>query len=655
MKSLYAGLALLFIPLLVYWSSIHGEFHYDDIHHIVENEAVRHPGGLLRFFTDPAAFSSKPGVEMYRPALMLTYVFNYSLGGLDPKGWHLFNILLHGINALLLFAIALKLLGRRDAAFICGLIFAVHPVAGESVNYISSRSSLLLAAFFLSAFLVYRHGTESGRGRSWPWLAALNVLYVLALLTKESAVALPALIIVNEYLSARHNDGRKDRSRRLALRILPLVIVTAAYLILRKLLLDVILSPVDTRPVLANLFTESKAYFFYLRLLLWPVHLSVDHGFPVENSMLSPRVLLALTALMLILLSFAYLARSRNPSSRTLSLTMAWYFLTLIPTSSIVPLNMLVNERRVYLPLAAFAAAAAILYNRIRPRAPRFIAGSFGFIIVLFCVLVLARNQTWNSEARLWRDAYRKAPENHRAARGLADYYFYDSRLERALQLYRSANALEPDNAQTLHNIGLILDMLGKPREALAELKRAHELDPNNSMINLSLASAYDHTGAVELARFHLEEATALDPDHAMAHNNLGKIYHTQGDLRAAEREYRAALRIEPEQELANFNLGVLLTRRGMHNEALPYLQAAFIANPSYPDNAFQLGLCMYRLHRWDASRKAFLKAVELNPDWKQAWYNLGLVEGILGNQEASQEAFMRSGMEPPENFPENP
>jgi Flp pilus assembly protein TadD len=647
MNSILKSLFLLAVPFGLYWSAVHGEFHYDDFHHILDNQSIRDMKNLGRFFIDPGTFSSQPGVEMYRPVVMATYALNYYLGQLEPLGWHLLNIILHGINTLLVFAISLRLLRSKGGAFFAALVFAVHPAAGESVNYISSRSSLLLATFFLSAFLSYQKGTDPEKNQRWPWLVYSNILFILALLTKETAIVFPALIVVYEFIFFRIEQPHKKWLNQMSLRLIPLIIFAMTYLILRKLLLDAILSTADTRPVWVNLLTESKAYLFYLRILLWPVSLSVDHGFTIERSILAPKVLFSLAGLLLIPAIFIRTAGSRESSPRLIAFSIAWYILALLPTSSIVPLNMLVNERRLYLPMAAFAVIAGLAYIHIRPRAPRFTTGICIFLTGIFSALVLCRNPVWNHEVSLWRDAFRKAPENFRPAHGLGDHYFFDEKLKLALKFYRQANRLEPEKAMILHNIGLILDMLGEPVQAVAELKRAHEIEPENPRISFSLANAYEHTGAIQLARFHMEEACILDPDYAMAHNNLGKIYYIQGDKESAEKEYRKALRIEPEQELANYNLGILLSEKGRHAEALKYLHVAFQANPLHPDNAFQLGLCLYRLHKWPEARDAFRKAVDLNPGWKNAWYNLGLTEQILRNREAAEEAFQKAGKSP--------
>jgi len=647
MKALARCLIILAIPFGLYWSTIHGAFHYDDFHHIVENKSIRNLGNLAELFLDPATFSSQRGARMYRPVLMTSYAVNYSLGELNPDGWHLFNILLHGLNTLLLFGIARKFLRHPGPALLVALIFVIHPVGGESINYISSRSSLLMATFFLAAFLAYQHGVEQERIRRWPWLVLANILYVLALFTKESAVVLPLVILVYEFLFLRGPESERKMPGGVSRRLLPLILLTIGYLILRQLMLGVILSPVQTRPVWINLLTEIKAYFFYIRLMLWPVGLSVDHSFRIETSITGPRVLLALSGLILLLSLGLFLARSKESGNRVLSLCLVWYFLTLVPTSSIVPLNMLVNERRLYLPLAAFALALGTAYLKIKPRAPRTSLGVLLFTALSFSSLVIARNPVWNQEVSLWRDAYRKAPDNPRPARGLADCYFFDNQLERSLGLYRKASLLEPDSARIHHNIGVTLDLLGQAESALHELKLAYDLFPDDVWINFSLGNVYEQVGSFELARFHLEKAVALDPNHAMAHNNLGRIYFVQGNWDAAEYEYRLALGLEPEHEFANYNLGLLLYHRRRAEEALPHLRAAFQANPSFPDNAFRLGLCLLRLRQWAQAREAFLKAVELNPAMTQAWYNLGLVERTLGNAEAADEAFRRAGKNP--------
>ena len=146
---------IVLVSVILYFNSLNNAFHYDDIHSIVENPHIRDLSNIPSFFVDSELFSGEPHNRMYRPVLLVSYGLNYAVGGYEVHGYHLVNLLLHILNALLVYGLARSF--RRDGSFalFAGLLFAAHPVNTETVNYISSRSSSLAAFFYLSAFYLF--------------------------------------------------------------------------------------------------------------------------------------------------------------------------------------------------------------------------------------------------------------------------------------------------------------------------------------------------------------------------------------------------------------------------------------------------------------------------------------------------------------------
>ena len=157
-RELRAGVLIVLIGLLAYGNVPGNAFHYDDSHSILENLHIRSLENMPRFFSDPETFSGLSDVRMYRPLIVLSFALNYALGQYDPIGYHLVNVFLHVINGLSLWLLARALKMCPPAALLAGLVFVAHPVLGEPVNYISSRSSLMATARSATTRVRMLHG-----------------------------------------------------------------------------------------------------------------------------------------------------------------------------------------------------------------------------------------------------------------------------------------------------------------------------------------------------------------------------------------------------------------------------------------------------------------------------------------------------------------
>ena len=164
-------IAILLVCLAAYANSLDNGFHYDDEHSIQKNIHIRDLGNIPRFFHDPTTFSVDHDKAMYRPVLLVTYALNYAAGGYEVFGYHLLNLTLHALSACLLFWLALLVTGRRDLALSAGLLFALHPICSEPVNYISSRSEGLAGFFYLAGLALFVRSTQADHQARWRYLS----------------------------------------------------------------------------------------------------------------------------------------------------------------------------------------------------------------------------------------------------------------------------------------------------------------------------------------------------------------------------------------------------------------------------------------------------------------------------------------------------
>jgi hypothetical protein len=393
---------LILLPVLVYMNSLGNPFHYDESHSIVDNTHIRDLTNIPAFFHDPTLFSEDPENAMFRPLLLTSYALNYAVGGFRVWTYHVAQLLLHVLCVLLLFAIGKRLFGTLLAAGLGALAFAVHPIATESVNYISSRSELLVTFFLLAGFWSFLQYCRGLRGPLWVLGA-----FVFALLSKSVAIIFPVVLLSYDLIFHRHLVRRELKL------YLALGGVSALYL---AFVAQLLAKAVVTAPVRAfgeQIWSQAKAIVFYVKLLLIPHGLSVDHQFLISESIGEPLVALACAALLSILLIVAAGSARRGQALFLVS----WWCLSLAP-ASIVPLNVLINEHRLYLPAAIFALGIGSLVSpRSQPngaegwtRRQVFICLSVAFVCCALAVTTVRRNRIWRSASTLWSDAAAKAP-----------------------------------------------------------------------------------------------------------------------------------------------------------------------------------------------------------------------------------------------------
>jgi tetratricopeptide (TPR) repeat protein len=586
-------LLITLLILLVYSNSFNNSFQYDDYHVIVKNPAIKDPANYIRFLLNPqlgsGTFRETSG---YRPLLIVSFALNYTLGGLDVFGYHLVNFFLHTLCALLVFYITLSFLGLSPAAeelgptrnqltaLFAALLFALHPVQTESVTYITGRSNLMTALFYLLAFWAYLqyqitgkirqsiiHGGRDaheaskspfvsplgkvgwGRFEGIFWVILSLFSYACALLTKETAVCLiPTLILFHLLFPLG------QRWKRWLFSLFPYLCLTAAYLIVRVHFFGTLqYNEGNIRPLYDNVLTQFRAWVHYLGTLLLPFNLNVDYDFRISHSIFESRVIFSI----LVLIILAVVIWRISKASRMAVFFASWFVLNLLPTNSLIPLEDVVTDRWLYLPAVGYAvilAMAAEWLFRVKVR-PSSRTGKLVF--VFFCALLLEfygfatvlRNFTWTSYWTLWEDAVTKSP-----------------------------NKARPHTA-----LGLAFTSVGRIEEAIGEFKKAIQLNPMAGGAYLNLGYIYNKQGRFEEAIQAYKKAMVVTPRLAAeCHNNLGNAYLDQGRKQEAINEFRLALRERPGYARPYFKLGGIYEEDGNIDQAIACLEKAARTEPEF-------------------------------------------------------------------------
>ena len=406
------ALAVAALAAAAYLPSLGAVFQFDDYNVIVHYPTVHSWQALLE--------RAGGGV---RPLLKASYTLNWTLG----FGFSLFNIAVHAMNAALLFLIGANLFRDRRAAWIAALLFALHPAATEAVTYISGRSSSLMALFYLAAVLSYLHGQR--------WLSVL--LFFLAVATRETAVTLPAALLLCELCRAE-----RPAWRAIARRQWPhwaLLAAGGVFLLLNQRYFDLVAYGFGQRSLADNLLTQVGG-ISYLILRLVSLHgYNIDPALPTLTEWTAGLVFQALLLSSLLILALA------NLKPRPwIAFGVLWFFLQLAPTNSIVPRLDVANDRQLYLASWGLFFALCIQVRAVPV---------WAVVATLFAATSVLRQLDYRSEIALWESSVALAPWNARGHNNLGYAYQVAGRAADARREYQAALLFDPRHPKARLNL----------------------------------------------------------------------------------------------------------------------------------------------------------------------------------------------------------
>ncbi len=624
-------LGLAIITVFAYGNSFRGAFVFDDGNAILSNPRIRPP------LTAAGLFSVLPP----GPIVTVTLAVNYALGELNPWGYHALNLLIHIGAGLTLFGIirrTLLLLPCRRAAaalaFSAASIWLVHPLQTESVTYIVQRYESLMGLFYLLTLYCAIRGARVGRP-GW-WYAGAVLACALGMATKESAVTAPVAVIIYDRIFLSRRKRRRPANR--------MILYTGLAATWFFLFLIVREKPYavwggfgyqEISPVKYAL-SQFGVICRYLRLSFLPGPLCLDYGWPVSHRLITiiPSAIIIGGALILTIRGVVMKSPFAFPG--------AWFFLTLAPTSSIIPISDLAFEHRMYLPLAAVTVLVVIgvraLLLRLFPDHPsrRKYTGVVLMVVIIpaLAVLTFQRNRAYFSPVTMWSDVVSKRPGNPRAQYNLGNALAEEGKAAAAVDHYRRAISLRPDYGDAFYNLAISLEDLGRPEEAVVWYQRALALNPDSAQIRNNLGAALLATGREEEAAVHLRDAVRLDPDLAEAGINLANLSARHGDREGAISAYRAILAKNPDSAEAHYNLGVTLALEGQPGPAEAQYREAIRLDPRNAEAWYNLALLLEGRDEGNEAMECLRRALLLDPGFSGAKAALERMEkAVIGHQ----------------------
>ena len=615
---------LICMGLLAFWATLHSPFLYDDAHAIVENPYIQH--------LDDFQKSVGLGNIFNRSVLLLTFAVNREIGGLEVFGYHLFNILVHILTGLLWYFLVSELLllepDRKRfnrLPLICASIHLLHPLTVETVTYISSRSSGLATFFYLLAFYIF---CRLVRKENMEWkeklLFSAGILGFLFLGagTKEIITTFPLMAIVYIWL-VTPAEKRKFLKTKIGALLLPLLLYLCYRYLEQGNIFSLKTDPVsgETSRYLYFLSQIKVAVNYYLLKLFLPFNLNFEPDVRLLPGIMDWQFIFSAGVL-----GIGAMVVYRS-NSRVLQFAVLWFAVTLLPTSSFIPLKQIVTEHRTYLPGLGFSLALGWMFLR----APRVLAVCLLFLFFpLTFLLTVNRSLDYRSEVSLWEDTATKSPNKALVHNNLATSYMAAKNFDKAEQELVLTLQLNPTQSDAHANLGHIQFQRENWKQAVEKFYRAIALGSGKPDTYYFMGLAWSNQGAYTEAIPFLQQAVTLRPHKAHYHFDLGSAYQNTGSFDEALKEFNQTLTLQPNHPQAQNNIGVIFWNLKAYEKAEIAFEKALKIQNDLPEIHHNLAALHLNTHHYAQAILHLEQVLKLQPENTTARKLLDFAQGQM-------------------------
>ncbi len=630
------GFILVAATILAYQRVWHAGFIWDDDIYVTLNPLLTAPDGLRRIWF------SLDSPSQYFPLAYTTFLFEHALWGLNPAGYHWVNLLLHALNALLVWRLLRAL--EVPGAWLAAALFALHPVQVESVAWISERKNVLMGFFFLLALLFWTRFLAKESKARWRDYAVALFFFALALFSKTTACTMPAALLLILWLI------RKPIGLARLLQVLPF------------LLLGLVMGLVSiwwerhhqgtqgqlfAVPFSDRILVASRAVWFYLSKLVWPANLafsyprwSISAAHPLDYAWI---FVCAVTVALVVVL--------RRWTGRSVEVALLFFVATLSPVLGLIMLYTFryswVADHYQYLasvgPFALAAAGFTIVTERFGNR--NLLAFGLGAALLLSLGL-----RTWRqgavylNEETLWRATIESNPGSWMAQNNLGIRLVEAGRIDEAMSHYTQALLLNPEYAEAHYNLGNAFIRLGRLDEARGSYMQAIAIYPEFPAAQTNLAETLARMGQSKESIEHFAIAADMNPKKAVVQSRLGILLAENGRAEEALSHLRTVTELEPANAEAHYNLATVFAQVGRREEAIRRYREAIRLRNDYAAAHLNLANALAETERFDDAIAEYTSALELKPNNSIAHKNLATVLRRLGRAEEAAAHLEQAG-----------
>jgi protein O-mannosyl-transferase len=660
----WRAVIIVLMALLAYANSLSGPFIFDDLVSIVENQQIREWWNLATVL-----FPRRELPTAGRPLVNFSFAVNYALGGLDVRGYHLVNLACHLLSGLLVFGIVrrtlelpslrLRFTGTAlNLGFAAALLWTLHPLNTEAVNYLTQRTELMMALFYLLTLYASIRATSS-RPRAWRAIAVVSCIAGMA--CKESMVTAPVVVMLYDVIFVFESPRKAigERWRFYAALCTSWVLLAALVWSGPRVYTAGFSTGVSPWTYLLN---QTVMIPRYLHLAIWPRDLVVNYGWPVP---LAPGDVRPYALFVAALLALTAVALVRRP---TWGFFGIWFFVTLAPTSSIVPIATEVGaERRMYLPLIAVVVLAVMSASLLERAVSASGAVALAVVAGLFSIGIFARNREYASELLLARTIVERHPtsvahhvlgvallvagdhdaamrELRQAIPGAPRAHYTlgvelvkEGKTSEAIDQFQAFLREQPDLIEAISArqlLGRALAQQQRWSEAIEQEQQVLTMNPSSTQrldTHALLAEAFFGAENFQDAIAHCREYLRFRPNDGRVLTRLGIALIATGQLEDAIAAFRRAAAAAPTDADAQRNLASALSDHRDFQEAVVYAQRALVLRPADAQTHHLLGRLLALLGRFDEAQTHFTRALQIDPANTDAKDDLGRLRAAIG------------------------
>ena len=607
---------LVLVTIFAYQPVWHAGFIWDDDVYVTDNPLLSAPDGWWRIWF------SLDSPSQYFPLTYTVFRLEHSFWGLMPAGYHWVNILLHAVNALLLWRVLWRL--TVPWAWLAAAIFALHPVQVEAVAWVTELKSILSLFFILLTLLAWLEFIEGQSKPSWPWYLLALACHALALAGKTTACTLPAALLLILWLNHKPINWLR------LVQIVPFLVLGVGMGILTiwwERYHQGTQGKLFALGLPERLLVASHAIWFYLGKLVWPVNLTFSYPHWTINRA-DPLAYVWMVAGMGLGVLILFL---RRYTGRSLEVAALFYGLTLAPLLGFIMLYTFlftyVADHYQYVacigPIALATAGISLAFKRWGKGKPLVEFALCGALLLTLGVLTWRQCRMYSDVETLWRTTINQNPGSWMARINLGNTLLDQGQTDEAVNQFQEAVRLNPDYVDAHVDLGFALLNRGQTDEAIGQFQEALRLDPDYAQAHNNLGIALLNQGHVDEAIGQYREAIRLKGDYADAHKNLGIALLGQGQTDQAISEFEEAIRLKADSVDAHIDLGAAFLRQGKTAQAISQFQEAIRLRPHIAGAHYNLGIALESQGETDGAIREFQEAIRLQPDYADAQNHL--------------------------------
>ncbi|MBD3345938.1 MAG: tetratricopeptide repeat protein [Chitinivibrionales bacterium] len=633
------GLCIAIVIAVSYWPVIDGDFiNLDDDDYILDN---RHVNTGLSNRNIIWAFTHSHAAN-WHPLTWISHMTDCELYGLNPSGHHVTSLLLHIINALMLFLLFRRMSLSLRSSFMIAILFAVHPINVESVAWIAERKNVLSTFFMIVTLLFYWNYIQMPRRSTYMYMA---LFFSLGLMAKPALVILPFLFLLIDFWPAGrvqlsgYSRQRKEQKRRyhihqMFIEKVPLFILATISSMITYVTQDAAGATASGYPLSVRVGNAVVSYCRYLQKMVLPLNLAVPY--PHRGMPQIPHIIIST----MLIMGITIVVSAKAKRKKWLVTGWFWYLGTLIPVIGLIQVGpQAMADRYAYISFIGLFIIVSLTADKIFKSSPRIKMVGYAMgagIVILFAVMTRKQACYWKNSTTLFIHTLKIAPVNPLAHANLGVAYLSNKQYENAKKHLTIANKMAPTLPVPLYNLGIIAANEGNIKKAIRLFRTVIRVDSTHTEAYHSLGEALEMQGCDSCAIDLYKKALAIDSLYWPAHLGLGRQLFKQHKLDSSYRRLATVISLNYQNWEAHNFLGFIHARKKKCKKAVFHFTEAIKYNDGFWELYNNLGYILLKCGNYRDALKTFSVALSLNPRSKNAYFNRAKTYRALGEFEAA-------------------